>query len=224
MSVPGKTASGLCEYAAAMLGKPYWYGTYGQTANASLYGSKKKQFPAYYVDSDFKDQYGQRVHDCSGLIKGYLMSLGPEFPPAYTIEFDKSADGFYEVAEEKGPINTIPELPGVLVHMKDHIGIYVGKGEVIEARGHRYGVVRTKLKDRPWVRWSKCPYLSYASTPETPVKGDRYNWLYELPEWARPTIVKLIKAGALKGDGNGFDLSQDMVRLLVINDRMGVYD
>ena len=28
-----KTATGLVEYAIAQLGKPYWYGTFGQTAS-----------------------------------------------------------------------------------------------------------------------------------------------------------------------------------------------
>ena len=39
--------------------------------------------------------------------------------------------------------------------------VYVGGGEVIEARGHDYGVVRTKLKARPWTHWGKCPWIVY---------------------------------------------------------------
>lgn len=60
-------------------------------------------------------------------------------------------------------------------------------------------------------------------------KGDeedmlRYNKLEELPDYAKPTIKKLIDKGALKGDGAGLDLSQDMVRIFVINDRLGLYN
>lgn len=66
---------------------------------------------------------------------------------------------------------------------------------------------------------------------ETPVK--RYNTLAEVPPFAQPTVRKLIDAKALNGSGkvkdaNGdpadLDLSYDMIRLLVIHDRMGLYN
>jgi hypothetical protein len=59
-----KTNIGLVEYCRAQLGKPYWYGTYGQTATERLYHDKKKQYPSYYTASNFMQQLGQRVHDC----------------------------------------------------------------------------------------------------------------------------------------------------------------
>ena len=43
-----KTALGLVEYAKAQLGKPYWYGTFGQSASKSLYDQKKSQYPQRY--------------------------------------------------------------------------------------------------------------------------------------------------------------------------------
>lgn len=61
---------------------------------------------------------------------------------------------------------------------------------------------------------------------------ERYNTMAELPGWAQPTVEKLIRMGAIQGsgapldaDGNptDMDLSHDMVRLLVINDRAGAY-
>ena len=51
-----------------------------------------------------------------------------------------------------------------------------------------------------------------------------YNSLAELPEWALATISKLVQAGALKGTEDGLELSQDMCRILVVLDRMGVLD
>lgn len=68
---------------------------------------------------------------------------------------------------------------------------------------------------------------------ETPVEEKRYNAVAELPDYAKPTIVKLIDGGMLQGSGGARDedgrpadlnLSIDMVRLLVIHDRAGVYD
>ena len=52
-----------------------------------------------------------------------------------------------------------------------------------------------------------------------------YNYIDEnMPEWARPTIKKLVDKGWLKGDDNGeLELSDDMLRMFVVNDRAGVY-
>ena len=49
----------------------------------------------------------------------------------------------------------------------------------------------------------------------------RYMTLDEVPEWGRPTVKKLLDAGALHGTDSGLDLSADMLRVLVIMDRMG---
>ena len=51
----------------------------------------------------------------------------------------------------------------------------------------------------------------------------RYNEVDELPNWAKPTIEKLIRLSILQGNGAGLDLSHDMVRLLVIQDRAGMF-
>lgn len=85
---------------------------------------------------------------------------------------DRSANGMYEAAKVKGNINTLPEVPGIMLHMDYHAGIYIGNGEVIEARGFNYGVVLTKLKDRKWLHWYQLPGLKYVtgsgeSTPQS---------------------------------------------------------
>ena len=49
----------------------------------------------------------------------------------------------------------------------------------------------------------------------------RYQKITELPSWATATIKKLLDNGFLKGDEKGLDLSEDMVRILVILDRAG---
>jgi hypothetical protein len=159
-----KTNVGLVDYCKSQLGNPYWYGTFGNTATASLYSAKKKQYPGYYTAKDFRSQYGKRVHDCVGLIKGYLWSDTPISTPKYNSGQDVSANGMLGKCLARGKIATIPELPGVLVFMKGHVGVYIGGGYVIEARGHAFGVVKTRLKDRPWTDWGKCPYISYTQS------------------------------------------------------------
>lgn len=157
-----KTNIGLVEYAKAQLGKPYWYATFGNIATADLYAYKRKQYPDFYKSwNNFPEQYGQRVHDCVGLIKGYLWSDTLISVPAYNSSQDVSANGMRQKCKETGGILSMPDIIGLLVFMDGHVGVYIGNGEVIEARGHEYGVVKTKLKNRNWKWWGKCPFISY---------------------------------------------------------------
>lgn len=158
-----KTAAGLVEYAKAQLGRPYWMGTFGQTATQALYASNKIRLPGDYGWTDMPSQIGKRVHDCIGLIKGYIWSDGPNAAPVYCSNGcpDASADSMRAACKEHGTISTIPDVPGVLVFAPGHVGVYIGNGEVIEAMGHKYGVVKTKLKNRTFKWWGKCPYINY---------------------------------------------------------------
>lgn len=162
-----KTNTGLVEYAKAQLNKPYWYGTFGQTATKALHEAKAKQYPDKYNRNNYTQgwahQYGARVHDCVGLIKGYLWSASPTSAPRYKAAQDLSANGMINACKTKGTIDKMPEVVGLLVHYNGHIGVYIGGGYVIEARGHNYGVVKTKLKERPWKTWGYCPFITYQS-------------------------------------------------------------
>ena len=161
-----KTAKGLVEYAKAQLGKPYWYGTFGQAASKSLHTQKKNQYPSYYQWSYAGET--AKVHDCVGLIKGYLWCDSPtDNTPVYNAAQDKSANMMRDACTTKGAMSTIPEVPGVLVFMNNHVGVYIGNGEVIEARGHSHGVVKTKLANRPWTSWGYCPYITYEKAEST---------------------------------------------------------
>lgn len=52
-----------------------------------------------------------------------------------------------------------------------------------------------------------------------------YNSVSECPAWARDTVQKLVNKGFLQGDEKGrLELSTDLLRLLVINDRAHLYD
>lgn len=155
-----KTAEGLVAYAKAQLGRPYWYGTFGQKADKELYKQKKKQYPEKY-DWEYAGEK-QKVHDCVGLIKGYLWCGGPEDgAPVYDRTQDQSANAMYTACKTKGQMDTMPEVPGILVFFPGHVGVYIGGGEVIEARSRRYGVCKTKLTQRPWKTWGYCPYVAY---------------------------------------------------------------
>ena len=158
-----KTGQGLVEYAIAQLGRPYWWGCFGQLADGALYAQKKKQYPTYYTAADFTAQYGQKVHDCCGLIKGYLWCDTPDGSPKYNAAQDVAVEGLYRTCHRRGGISTLPETPGVCVFMANmgHVGVYIGNGEVVEAMGHAVGVVKTKVAGRGWAYWGMPEWISY---------------------------------------------------------------
>lgn len=171
-----KTNTGLVEYALAQLGKPYWWGTFGQIASAGLLVQKRTQYPDRYntYGDECKKQFGQKVHDCVGLIKGYLWCDTPDSEPIYKASQDVAVSGLFMVCPENGSIDTMPDTPGVCVFMRDmsHVGVYIGGGYVVEATGHARGVVKTKLAGRGWGLWGKPRWISYeaAATPAQPAQ------------------------------------------------------
>ena len=165
------TGKGLVKYAEAQLGKPYWYGTFGQIASAALYAEKRAQYPSQcdkWAKATFTSQYGLKVHDCAGLVKGYFMTpdaeTQPNAPAVYNPKYDYSANGMIAQCKEQGPYSSMPDIAGLVVWKNNHMGIYTGSGKVvIEAKGHAYGVVKTT--DTKWEKWGKLPWLTYDAEP-----------------------------------------------------------
>ena len=164
----GKNAEDLVAYVthAWESGWGYVWGTFGQVLTESLLESKIRQYPegvGNYEDVIRAQWLGGRTADCVGLIKGY----GWLDTDTITIRYgtngmpDIGADAMYRNASVKGSIGTIPETPGLAVWKSGHIGVYIGNGEVIEAMGTNYGVVKTQLADRNWTAWLEIPYIQY---------------------------------------------------------------
>lgn len=52
-----------------------------------------------------------------------------------------------------------------------------------------------------------------------------YKTLEDIPAWGKPTVEKLVNKKAIQGDENGdLNISNDLLRILVIHDRLGLYD
>lgn len=158
------------EYAKKAIGCEYWYGTFGQKATNTLLNERRKAYPSYYNRANYTKGWtcdDNRVFDCIGLaVKGPVWSGGNfNTDPKYIASQDVNVGGMYQRCTEKGNISTIPETPGILVFKGDlkHIGLYEGNGNVIEAKGHNYGVCRTKLSAGSWKYWAKCPWFTYSS-------------------------------------------------------------
>lgn len=144
----------------------YVMGTYGLVMTEELLEAKIQQLPdavGSYEEYIRANYMGVRTADCVGLIKGYSWLNVDTGVIGYATNGhpDVGADQLYNAATEKGPISTIPEIPGLIVHSAGHVGIYIGDGYVIEAMGTRYGVVKTRVANRNWTGWCKSPYITY---------------------------------------------------------------
>lgn len=164
------TAKGLVKYVKKLLTQTtvYLFGTMGTYVTPENVEAKQKQYPEWYTKErveDLKRYYpyeGFVGFDCSGLIKSYY--FGGIGVPLYSPEKDLNSQRMLECAEKKGTMQTLPEIPGVCLYMKDHVGVYVGNGKVVECTPSAQfgnGVVMTKLEARPWEQWFYCPFVSY---------------------------------------------------------------
>ena len=199
-----KTSLGLVSFALNKLGCPYWYGTFGNIADENLLTIKARQYPSHYSKGRipvYRTQFGKQVFDCVGLIKGFLWEN--EGKITYNINQDVSANGLFSLCTEVGKIKDIPEIPGLLVFMNGHTGIYIGGGEVVEARGFAYGVVKTKLYERPWKSFGKCPFITYITLGNIDKDGKLTAKDARIALRAAANLTDLDKNQILAGDIDG---------------------
>ena len=149
----------------------YVWGSHGNVLTANELKRLEKTFGSHITD---KEEYikshwlGRRTSDCVGLIKGY----GWYDETSGTIKYgtngmkDITADGMFNAADEKGPISTMPDIPGIAVWHQGHIGVYIGNGYVIHAANTYDGVIKTPITSSGWTHWLKVPYINYIEETE----------------------------------------------------------
>lgn len=104
--------------------------------------------------------------DCSGLIIHWLRDIKG------LIDGDTSAAGLYRQCTQKGKLGAWRMDPGDLVFRYSfakgkmgHVGVYVGNGMVIEAKGRDYGVVNLHLCLGGWTHQGRHPALAEDTAP-----------------------------------------------------------
>lgn len=138
------------------------------TLTNSFIDYKKRQYPESFSESRVKylkslvnskpAYYGA---DCCGIIKSYM--FGGFNHPNYEASKDWNTEGMYKNSARKGKIDTIPDIPGIIVYMLGHVGVYIGGGEVVECTWGDYGdgVVITPLDGRGWTHWLMLDTIEY---------------------------------------------------------------
>ena len=172
-------SSELVSFVKRMVGQPYWYGTCVYICTNDLLKRKTEQYPSHYGSSrtsTYKKHIANRMvcSDCIGLIKGFFwtnggqgvleyIAGGAEFKSKYGSNNcpDKGANGMLTWLKSKGckngSIDSLPDVPGILLFKSGHVGVYIGGGLAVEAEGFSYGVVETKVSKRPWTEWAYLP-------------------------------------------------------------------
>lgn len=156
-----KTAKGLVDYVKKALKEDWGYvlGTYGQILTPAVLRAKQNQ--GYGVgaynrrhNTYVRKYLNKRVSDCYGLVKGFLWT-DKNGKVTYDGRMDRNQEMAYNAAKEKGTIANIPEIPGLVLWMKGHAGIYIGNGEFIEIAGVPVGMRKGKITNGKVTRGSK---------------------------------------------------------------------
>ena len=138
----------LVNFARSKVGTDYVYGAKGEILSLAKYLKLKKMYKEYVPDTD-ETKVGKFCVDCSGLI-------------SWCTGIQKSSSMYKNEVAEIFPINTVEDAPiGAAVWRQGHIGIYIGGGRCIEARGSKYGVVISNLKERNFTHWFRLNDIEY---------------------------------------------------------------
>ena len=96
-----RTSDGIIKYVISMVGNPYWPGAYGQKASESLEKKLRVENKSRWMNlDDVSEDYGEPVHDASGLLKGYLWRS--ECQPVYTQSEDLTSYEFSRLSPTHG--------------------------------------------------------------------------------------------------------------------------
>lgn len=193
--MPHIRVSDLVKYAAAAVGGGYIFGSDGQKCSLALRQSCATANPSQATNILGKGAKwdGHYVWDCSGLFRGAWRAL-------WNYRSGGATTIYNTWCAIKGTIDAMPDRPGVLVFRcnekneatKEHIGLYIGGGEVVDARSTDQGVRRQPLSAYAWTHWALADDVDYDNT---------------LPEVAE---IPALWTGTVKTrTGNGISLWRD---------------
>jgi hypothetical protein len=160
-----RSKEGLAAYAnfCCRLNTAYLWSGMGQLMSREVLDHVQSFYPGHYSTKKIKrfaSLIGSNtyVFDCSGLIKSYY--FGGLGAPEYEESRDWNSNMLFERAVRKGPLSSLPEEPGLCVYKKNHVGVYLHGGWVVESSpkpGELGGVHLSALDEGDWESWFACP-------------------------------------------------------------------
>jgi len=110
---------------------------------------------------------GHTVYDCSGLFKSVFEKNGGSIAHGSNSIWDRycTAKGSLRNGQRTDGKELLPGTAVFTLNDKTgkhpHIGLYVGDGKVIEAKGTQYGVVESRITDSKWKCWGELKGVEY---------------------------------------------------------------
>lgn len=155
----------------------YCLGSFGNILTPAFLNAKLKQGYGVGAYNSKHQTYlkrfiNKRVTDCYGLVKGFVWWNNGNVK--YIASQDRNQEGAYNAAREKGPISNIPEIPGLVLWMRGHAGVYIGNSEFIECVGAPVGMRKGRIANgrvvsgSRFTHWFKDTYITYTGATATP--------------------------------------------------------
>ena len=243
MKLMRKTVTGLIAHCKNAVEKKvqYVYGAKMQVLTLAQIKALRKQYGSAVWQSD-DAKAGRMCCDCSGLISSYT---GVERSSA---EYKRTASAVASIQQLKSDWS---KYVGWGIWLNGHIGVVSDTpGYYYAMDGSGRNAVHYPLNKQPWICVIKLKDITYESEELSVDDAEKlakqiellkaeveelrrevangrekyFETLDDVPSWAKATVRKLVEREVLKGDGKDLDLSYTLLRLLVINDRAGVYD
>ena len=175
-----KTRNGLIEHWKSKLGTPYVFGAKGEVMTQARINQLARENPGTYTSS-YKAKaakyIGQHCTDCSGLISWYTGRI-------------RGSYNYHDTAMERVSIDHLNEsMVGWALWKPGHIGVYIGDGYCIEAKGINYGTIRSKVSATPWQKVLKLCDIDYTAEEQPKKSGwsqEDGGWRYYLGDNGQP--------------------------------------
>lgn len=151
-NIMGLKALEMVSFYHYVYGMKYSYGKLTENRINILAKDNPSMFTPKYI-AKAKKLIGKYCIDCSGLVC-YLWDIN-----------DIGSWGISQLPitkpERYAKVSLKQLKHGDCVYKKGHVGIYLGNGKVIEAKGINYGVIISDLKSTPWLYGISDKYLHY---------------------------------------------------------------
>lgn len=167
--------TGFIEYLESHVGDMYVWGAQGQQVDSmsdpyAWIERRETSDTNYNRAVKFMEKAEKRplyAFDCSGLIVHYISDI------KHWMKGDTNAQGLYRMCDENRGYVGKPHMAGrprIQVQRKQqemvHVGVYVGDGYTIEAKGRDDGVCKRKLSDGSWTHWGRLAMLQQEEEKE----------------------------------------------------------
>ena len=144
----------MIEKALSLVGQGYIYGAKGQTCSSAFRQQQAQQYPeqAENILGTGAKWDGVPVWDCAQLVRAAAREAGLEMVSGATSQWNRTDWA------EKGTISQLAGgVPAIVFRQADgrmqHVGLALGDGTCIHARGTAYGVVQQEMGGYAWTHY-----------------------------------------------------------------------